>query len=240
MKDCNDIPTHYYQQFSGTCQSWSGTDSLERFELNCSRPGTFQRLKYLGWLDPNPITYNFNSDGFRDDNFDQQPAGLALGCSHTQGVGLYVDQCWPRQLQILLGQKIWNLGIGGAALDTCYRLLEYWVQKLNIKFVVCAVPDIARYEVFDANWSNILPTSSTTGLLAGYHKNYIAYKENSELNRRKNIRAMRNICDEHHIPVYFNFLETFGDARYARDLMHCGKDAHYKLAQEFFYQIKSD
>jgi hypothetical protein len=236
-------PTHFNQQFASTTQLWSGSDSEENFKANCAIEENYKKLKDLGWLDGKVLTYQYNSQGFRDEEFDQQPAGIALGCSHTQGVGIHAKQTWPRQLQHMLGQKIWNLGSGGAALDTCYRLLEYWIEHLNVKFVVCAVPGITRYEVFDSNWSNILsmmPIETDMPWLAGYQKNYLLYDQNSELNQRKNLQAMQYICNKYNIPFYYDLMEDFMVGPLARDLMHSGADAQERLANKFFNIIKGN
>jgi hypothetical protein len=233
-------PRHFNQHFASTTQLWSGTDSEERFNRNCKIAN--KKLKDLGWLDGKTLTYQYNSEGFRDDEFDQQPAGIALGCSHTEGVGVHSEHAWTSQLQHMLGQKVWNLGVGGSALDTCHRLLEYWIENLNVKFVVCAVPGISRYEVFNNNWSNILPSiplKINMHWLAGYQKNYLSYDQNSELNRRKNLQAMQHICNKYNIPFYYDLLKDFVDAALARDLQHCGTDAHKKLANKFLQIIRS-
>ena len=238
------IPTHFYQQFASTTQLWDGTDSEENFKANCAIGKNYKKLNDLGWLEPNVITYKYNSQGFRDAEFDQQPAGIALGCSHTMGTGIPVEHTWPSQLQSILGQKVWNLGISGAALDTCYRLLEYWIEHLNVEFVVCGVPGVARYEVFDSSWAHILPSMpleiNNLGWLAGYQKNYLSHDQNSELNRRKNLQAMQHICNKHKIPFYYDFEENFTDAALARDLLHCGTDTQERLAKEFFNIIKGN
>jgi hypothetical protein len=235
-------PTHFNQKFASTTQLWCGTDSEENFKANCAIEQNYKKLKDLGWLDGEVLTYRYNSQGFRDEEFDQQPAGIALGCSHTQGVGIHAEQAWPRQLQHMLGQKIWNLGSGGAALDTCYRLLEYWIEHLNVKFVVCAVPGITRYEVFNGNWSNILstmPIKTDLPWLAGYQKNYLFYDQNSELNQRKNLQAMQHICNKYNIPFYYDLMTDFAFGLLARDLMHSGADAQEKLANKFLQTIRS-
>jgi hypothetical protein len=238
------VPTHFYQQFASTTRLWNGTDSEENFNANCAVEENYKKLNHLGWLEPNVITYKYNNQGFRDDEFDQQVAGIALGCSHTQGIGVPVEHAWPSHLQHMLGQKVWNLGIGGAALDTCYRMLEYWIEHLNVKFVVCAVPSISRYEVFNSNWSNILPSMpleiKNLDWLVGYQKNYLLYDQNSEMNQRKNLQAMQHICNKYHIPFYYDLLKKFGGHALARDLQHCGTDAHAILANKFFNIIQGN
>ena len=153
------VPSHFNQQFASTTQLWNGTDSENNFKKNCAVPESRQILEESGWLVPESLTYKFNSEGFRDDEFDQQPAGLAIGCSHTQGVGIKNEHTWPSQLQSMMGQKIWNLGVGGAALDTCYRLLEYWINHLNVKFEFQKFRIIKRTNIFahESSYCSIYP-----------------------------------------------------------------------------------
>ena len=248
------VPTHFNQKFASTTQLWSGSDTEKNFKANCAIEENYKKLKDLGWIDGKVLTYQYNSQGFRDEEFDQQPAGIALGCSHTQGVGVHAEQAWPQQLQNLLGQKIWNLGVGGAALDTCYRMLEYWIEHLNVEFVVCAVPGISRYEVFanSKEWSTILPSAEfwpndikMLHWLPDYQKNYLRYDQNSELNRRKNLQAMQHICDKHGVPFYYDLMVNFydihphTDAALARDLLHCGPGTQEILANKFLQTIRS-
>jgi len=235
-------PYHINQIYASTTQKWSGHgDTEQNFKTNCADKTTYERLKNLGWIGTD-IIYKFNSEGFRDDEFDQQPAGLALGCSLTQGIGIHADDTWPKQLEKMLGQKIWNLGSGGAALDTCYRFLEYWIEHLNIQFVACAVPSISRYEIFAAtssNWLSILPQCDVPHWLKKYQQQYLLHDQNSELNRRKNLSAMQNICNKHNVPFYYNLFDNFWDIGNARDLMHCGSSANYNLAKEFVNTINT-
>jgi hypothetical protein len=101
------------------------------------------------------------------------------------------------------------------------------------------VPGISRYEIFDSNWSNILPNEHHQPWLESYQKNYLIYDQNSELNRRKNLNAMQHICNKHSVPFYYDLLEDFVDGALARDLMHCGPDAHKNLANKFLQKIRS-
>lgn len=237
-------PSHFNQHFESTTQLWNGSDSKERFKQNLSNAESGLRLRQLGWCDDPVLTYTFNDEGFRDEEFDQQPAGLALGCSHTLGTGLHAHQSWPSQLQTLLGQKVWNLGVGGAAADTCVRLLDYWINNLNVQFVVCAVPDKVRYEIFvNNNWSTILPSEQfqqNMFWLEAYHKRYLSYDQNSDQNRRKNLLAMQQICQNKNVPFYYHLLQGFNDAGLARDLMHCGPQPHYELAEKFYHTLKGN
>jgi hypothetical protein len=50
---------------------------------------------------------------------------------------------------------------------------------------------------------------------------------------------MQHICHKHNVPFYYDLLEDFVDGALARDLAHCGVDAHEKLANKFLQVIKS-
>lgn len=238
------IPGHWDQKHASATKLWHGSDSESEYNKNCADPHRRRLLQRNGWYECHDLVYSFNSQGFRDDEFDQQPAALALGCSFTQGIGLKVDQCWPRQLENLLQKKVWNLGVHGTGLDTCYRLLEYWINHLNVDSVFCAVPPMSRYEVFSNNeWLSFFPNqiNPIPNWLNGYHKNYLMFDENSQLNRSKNIRAMRDICIQHNVSFYFDYLDnylTFESSATARDLLHKGPLHQAKLAEDFFTQVK--
>ena len=235
-------PYHRNRNFALTTQKWHGSDHEENFNKNCADPHTRKKLEDLGWIGVD-IVYKFNSNGFRDDNFDQQSAGIALGCSHTHGVGIHASDTWPKQLEKMLGQKVWNLGVGGSSLDTCYRLLDYWIEHLNVKFVVCAVPELLRYEFFDSpSWVSYMPLQIP--ILPGkewfhdYHKHYIIHDRPGILNRQKNLQAMKYICNKHNVPFYYDLLTGFFDgAADARDLCHFGSNTNYKLAKKFANEI---
>jgi len=71
----------------------------------------------------------------------------------------------------------------------------------------------------------------------------LMFDENSQLNRSKNICAMRDICFQHNVPFYFDYLDDFylfkNDIP-ARDLMHQGLPHQAKLAKDFFTQVKKE
>jgi hypothetical protein len=244
------VPSHYNQHFASTTQLWNGSDSEENFKKNCAIPESRKILEEHGWLVPESVTYKFNSEGFRDEEFDQQPAGIAIGCSHTQGIGIKNEHTWPSQLQSKLGHKIWNLGVGGSALDTCYRLLDHWIKNLNVKFVICVVPGISRYEICTQNnWTNFLPMSDYQPFrqvfhrqpyLQGYHKEYLMYDQNSIVNRQKNLHAMKYVCHLRQVPFYYDLLENFDYHATARDLLHTGGGGYQTLVNKFFNSIKEN
>ena len=119
---------------------WQGTDSEENFRLNPT-PGYTETS----------ITYTFNTYGFREDDFDltnNKPKILCLGCSHTEGIGLRLEDVWVTKLkQHFPSYDVYNLGWGGASADTVARLLTNSASIFKPKLVFILWPDCARYEL---------------------------------------------------------------------------------------------
>ena len=67
-------------------------------------------------------------------------SSIALGCSHTQGVGVEPHQAWPA----LMG--IQNLGVSGVSADFCYRMLQLTLQKQTVEEVYILYPHWLRFE----------------------------------------------------------------------------------------------
>lgn len=99
------------------------------------------------------ITYTFNSQGYRCDEFENikwNESILALGCSYTQGVGLDDKECWTYQLQEKLTMPVVNLAQHGTSIFYHLYNLEI-LHELNPKFVIVQIPDVHRFTVFPAN-----------------------------------------------------------------------------------------
>jgi len=215
---------------------WSGMDSSDRFEQHLKNPVHKQLLGDLGFLNPDCISYCYNSFGFRAEEFDKRPSGIALGCSFTEGVGLPLEATWPMQLSKMLDQHIWNLGVGGGALDTCYNLLEHYINALNPKFVVVCTPPIDRFEFFEnKNPIRVLGSYNIPRLYESFFKEWFATEKNSETNHRKNILAMQQLCSQRSIPFYhLSAHNDFDLDGKARDLAHPGVNANRKFSTKMY------
>jgi hypothetical protein len=244
MSVANDSrpPYHVWQIHSGKTLNWLSTDSQLLYNNHCHDPKQRARLEQAGWYPYTEINYQFNSHGFRTDEFDSSPRILTLGCSYTQGIGLHRNQTWPELLAVQLEKQVWNLGVGGGSLDTCFRLLEYWIEHLNIQAVVVLAPELSRVEVVLNNsrvescgsWRD---DDSTTN----FYRHWIDHPDNSTINRRKNILAMQHICNQQQAPILFYYPETeFRDkiGGKARDLLHYGAGMHLQLANKINTDLK--
>ena len=233
-------PIHLQQQYRSTVSKWAGQDSQALFDHHMSLPRSRVELEKFVWTNPDCISYLYNSQGFRDEEFNNDPAGLALGCSFTQGTGIDLDSTWPRQLSHMLDMRIWNLGVGGSATDTAYRLAEYWITHLNVKFVTMCVPDAHRFEI----WDNGVPHAITHNAasfseLNDFKKLYWGNDQNGKINQTKNLLAIEQLCVRASVPFYYLFLRThWRHVDPGRDLAHSGRKSNKMFAKTMHNLIK--
>ena len=213
---------------------WDGSDHENLYQSNIKDPNNYILLEKYGWIDTT-IEYRFNRQRFRADEFDKRTCGLALGCSFTRGIGLHEHQAWPSFLSNLSGLHFWNLGVGGGAMDTCSRLLDYYITKLTPKIVVLFAPPAPRFEFYDDGFWHIMGVNAPHFL--DFQKVYYGHDENSVTNYRRNMLAMKQICVQRKVPFYS--WESSNDKIFppvyssdlARDLMHQGPVTQQKLAE---------
>ena len=213
---------------------WNGSDNENLYQSNIKDPENRALLEKYGWIDTT-IEYRFNQQRFRANEFDNRDCGLALGCSFTRGIGLHEHQAWPSLLSKLSGLHFWNLGVGGGAMDTCSRLLDYYITMLTPKIVVLFAPPASRFEFYDEGFWHIMGVNAPNFL--DFRKVYYGHDENSMTNYRRNMLAMKQICVQHNTPFYSwdcSDNTTFLPVRQsdlARDLLHQGPVAQQRLAE---------
>jgi hypothetical protein len=213
---------------------WNGSDYEKLYQSNIKDPNNCALLEKYGWIDTT-IEYRFNQQRFRADEFDNRNCGLSLGCSFTRGIGLKEEQTWPSVLSKLSGLHFWNLGVGGGAMDTCTRLLDYYISKLKPRIVILLSPPKNRFEFHDDGFWHIMGINAPN--FQDFQKVYYAYDENSIINHRRNMLAMKQICAQHNTPFYSwecsntNAFVSIEESDLARDLLHQGPIAQQRLAE---------
>lgn len=100
-------------------------------------------------------SYKYNNHGFRCDEFttaSELPI-LFLGCSHTSGVGLELQDVWSNVLLEKIknhtGKKIpfWNLATPGSSIDRQATILEKYIHELNPKLIFFLIPSMFRRHI---------------------------------------------------------------------------------------------
>lgn len=241
----NDPPWHFGVQYSNTINEWLPSDTEESYKNLIQNPDHKQYFDQQGWTTPGSITYQINSYGFRSDEFtDNDDSMIALGCSFTLGTGLPLDAIWPTLVGNALDLRVYNLAWGGNSADTCFRLAEYWIPKLNPKLVCMLTPPEARIELLldGTSWSKsevFLPESKSAFFSSNdiYLKHWFINDENARLNSIKNKLAIQKICEQFDIPfIVYDSINEMSKSReevgYARDYMHAGPIGHQLLADK--------
>ena len=237
---------HAGQRLANSTSDWLSSDTPESFARMMQDPAHQRYFAEKGWDKPGAITYQLNQHGFRCDEFNNDPCIVALGCSYTVGIGLPIETTWPRLVGQALGLKVINLAWGGYAADTCFRLAEYWLPRLNPTLVVMLAPPVDRIEVLTQKEhmvympTNLPPTASDT-----FIAEWMLNSENSRLNTAKNKLALHQLCANLNVPCQiYNANIYMADSRekleYARDCMHAGPRGHQILAERILNDIASD
>ena len=102
---------HIYQMYANQTLHWLGTDSLELWQKNMQDSERRAHLTKYGFDNPRAIVYQMNSRGFRCKEFDHTDGFIALGCSHTCGIGLPENQAWPSIVSQATGLTAWIVGL---------------------------------------------------------------------------------------------------------------------------------
>jgi len=100
------------------------------------------------YASPELLSYSFNINNFRSKEFHEDTNIVALGCSHTLGVGVPENFIWPSVVKELTGiDDVVNLGKPGASIALQIRMLATYIRTYGApKMVLCNFPEITRYQ----------------------------------------------------------------------------------------------
>jgi hypothetical protein len=226
---------HNYNKVAGTVQYWDTLDSQELFLKNLQNPTHRAFFEKNGYTEQS-ITYRFNSEGFRGEEFSTAEC-LTFGCSFTMGTGINEDQTWPVQFSKLTRYSVANLGLAGSSNDTAVRLAVHYIPKFKPKMAIWLQTDSHRIEVVNEH------TKISDNILAGdiqqgpyrndyYLKQWFASDINQDLNLLKNTSVFRQVCAENQVQCIIIPRNNVFFIDRARDLQHPGPDSNKKLAEE--------
>lgn len=175
---------------------------------------------------------------------------LCLGCSFTYGQCVTVEESWPYVLGKKLNRPSYNLGRPGGSMDSTYRILNSWLPILKSKDVFILIvykrrefylPIQKRFMPMGPSFPAFL-TNTDYDLRPVLLTSDIQY----DLDHQKNIRAIKNVCDEfdsnlHLIDCSNDFDRInpeFVDV--ASDNLHPGPKQQLIYAENFYDKIQNN
>lgn len=238
-------PWHPGINLAGQTLDWMPTDTQESFDKMMQESQHREYFASQGWLEPGAITYRINQHGFRCEEFEPNvPCMIALGCSYTMGIGLPEHCLWPSLLGQHLGLRAYNLAWGGSSADTCFRLAQYWIQRLRPHLVAMLAPPRTRIELLLEPGVNppaevFMPASKSMYFTDSdmFLRHWWLNDENGRINSEKNVLAICQLAVENKA----KFINLYADQEmsksreevgYARDYMHAGPVGHRLVAEK--------
>ena len=150
---------------------------------------------------------------------------IAVGCSCTYGTGVDTHETWPAQLELSTGLPVYNFGVPGGSLDTCYRVLDTFLPAIQSRYVFVQKPSINRRELIHfgeymqiGHWSK-----QFTELLDPLE---------IELNERRQLHAIDNITNRYNSKLVIIDFDSDGYTK-GTDNSHPGPDWHKALSNKF-------
>ena len=226
---------------------WHVADSDNVFDKNIKKyPSSPHLLNYL----KNPITYSYNNYGFRTpDDFNLDGEGnVFLGCSHTFGIGHYLENVWSYKLSQKIGGKFYNISEPGNGIMTQYRYLNYFKYKINFKNVFHFLPNECWGRVELVNDNLKFYNVNHTDIVGTGCEDLISDSQQHLFNYIY-IDLIRNICKDLGVNYYLvtkTYLDIDNINPYhssltpARDLMHYYVEEQNDISDLFYFKYKNN
>jgi hypothetical protein len=236
----------FYNDFIGHDQSnkvlkFSGGDEENTF---------LENLKKMpeDWYYRNKIiTYTYNDHGHRCKNINEIDFDnyiLFVGCSHTEGVGVELENTYCNVVAKHLNLDYYNIALGASGLDVLEHNVSLWFRRFHKKprYLIIQWPDHSRFCITDYNVEHISPKGSWN--LGEYEKKFVAGSEILGFNSARKLlcRKLISSClqqDIKLITISFSALSQYGYddliwrcVDYARDLSHSGIKSHLEIANK--------
>ncbi len=241
--------------YAGKTVTWCPSDTEERFNNNMGDAAARKKLERYGWT-PESISYTFNTDGFRADEFtyNENDSVVFFGCSLTMGVGVDLESSWAYRVAQNLGLRRYNLGVAGGGPDMCFRLAYHWLPKLRPKYVIMVTPNASRFEVMVPREDIMfLPNMlEHYGNKTQFYTDWLSHPANADMNRLKAVMGVQTVCNSIGVPLLEIPVEEFivtskeapiTDERIlkllslGRDLLHPGREWNEYVAEGVMKKI---
>jgi len=213
-----------YNRPTNDIEYWHISDTDVLFEYNKKKYSNSPHIK--NYID-NPIEYRYNNYGMRtNDEFSLEGDGnVFLGCSHTFGIGHYLENTWSYKLHKKIGGKFYNISEPGSGIDIQYEYLKYFKNKIKFKNLFHFFPDEC-FVRFDERIVSHFPNYDELKNVVYMYFNFI-----------------NNLCDEIGVNYYL-ITKSFHDVANinpfhenltpARDLRHYYVEEHDEIVDLFY------
>ena len=209
-------------------------------------------LKQTPIIPDKTVGYEYNSQGYRDDEFKwlnpngQESYSIAIGCSHTWGMGLLKDEVWVGHFKKIFQypHKIWNMGMPSASNDKIYRILHnvigYKKRKPESVIIQITHPERAEWIYPAHGIINSHDWCSQNVYEKGqeHSKNYFRlttdgyhFQKTIEL-----MTAMKTLLDTHEIPHMFWWCHNYFDC----SLVELAKQYGFNLCPTTMSKVGND
>lgn len=247
------IPVHFGTQFVRDKDSvdlhFIPTDTKELWEKNMSIENRKRYFIEEGWDREDAFTYHINRYGFRG-QWNDRPNIVALGCSHTFGIGLPEEDVWCSIVKRELGLTLNNLGIPGSGLDAIFRIARYYFETLNPQYAFLLVPPGGRMEILNRGTtppSHININNLDEPDINQFANHWFQNPENPENYDERNLYAIERLCQLNGVKLYtldwsvlqFPTRQRLRNHR-ARDIGHFGRPCHHRAADIFTDLFRKD
>lgn len=166
--------------------------------------------------DSNQNQYTYNQLGFRGNKLPLVGKKLmAVGCSHTEGIGVDDNQTWPHYLSELLNYSHINFGFTGRSNDYISRCILTFTKEIkpDLICIMYSYPERREYYTKDGGVEPYHPTP--WGYFDENKKEFSSMVElsnthNDFINWYKNHLLITNYLQNQNIPFIWNgsFLNT--------------------------------
>lgn len=199
---------------------------LNRLPILNARKGI--RIKRYDSDNSNLVEYKFNDYGYRA-SFDYEKLLdtkkiVCIGCSFTEGVGLYENETWPYLLSQKIGLPYLNLGIAGGSQGYVVWQIMNVLNNIQTNNIFVLSPPWGRFfELTDLEFENKQSWDVETP-----DKTYSNFYNLNNF-------IVSSICDAYKIK-HIDCLD-FGrgqDWDKARDNQHFGPQYQKRIAEEFY------
>ena len=125
--------------------------------LKCNRLG-LDSYDHVGkrFFDHEPVTYNFNANGFRTHEFNELNSEciVVFGDSCTLGLGENVQNRFTDIMQDILQHKVFNISLNGASNDWIARRVQDLLKYITPKALVIHYTFSHRRESSNIEWND--------------------------------------------------------------------------------------